>query len=619
VIRFCCPQCQKVFDVSSAQAGIKFHCDACGQRIQVPSPSAPTPLSVANPIQIASGRRGVWMALVACVLLLLSAGGVLLALSWRRGVGELDRPPIADQDPSLAEKARRILTTHCYRCHGENGAAEGGFNYVLDPERLAARRKIISGDAEKSRLYRRVRKGEMPPEDEKPRPSADEVAVLKQWIDAGAPSDVAAPKTGFITDEQLLATLETDLGSLPERDRRFMRYFTITHLHNAGLSEDELQTYRHALAKLLNSLSWNREIVKPRPVDPARTIYRVDVRDYQWSDRVWKRILSSYPFGVLSNSPAARRCYAATDNQLSHVRADWFVATASRPPLYHEVLQLPEREGQLQEQLHINVEENIRQERVARAGFNSSGISRNNRLIERHKSPYGSYWRSYDFSDNLGRHNLFAHPLGPGRDANCFEHQGGEIIFSLPNGLHAFMLVDQAGRRLDKAPLSIVSDARRPDRAVENGVSCMSCHARGLIPKRDQVRTHLQRNENAFTPAEADTIRALYPPDAVLQELLTADNERFRAAVEQTGSRLAATEPVAALVLQFEKELDLSLAGAELGLKPAELSEQLDRSAVLARTLGPLRIQGGTVQRQVFTEAFPELVRELHLGTHLRP
>jgi hypothetical protein len=160
---------------------------------------------------------------------------------------------------------------------------------------------------------------------------------------------------------------------------------------------------------------------------------------------------------------------------------------------------------------------------------------------------------------------------------------------------------------------------RPPDRAVENGVSCMSCHSRGLIPKRDQIRTHLEENQNAFSRPEADTIKALYPPDATLQELFAADNARFRKAVEQTGSRLAATEPIAALVLQYEKELDLGTAAAELGLQPAALSERFDQSALLARTLGALRVQGGTVQRQVFLDAFPDLVRELRLGTHLRP
>jgi hypothetical protein len=47
----------------------------------------------------------------------------------------------------LPQQALVILKTHCYRCHGENGAAEGGFNFILDRDRLVDRKKIVPGDA----------------------------------------------------------------------------------------------------------------------------------------------------------------------------------------------------------------------------------------------------------------------------------------------------------------------------------------------------------------------------------------------------------------------------------------------------------------------------------------
>ena len=72
-------------------------------------------------------------------------------------------------------------------------------------------------------------------------------------------------------------------------------------------------------------------------------------------------------------------------------------ATASRPPLYHDLLQLPTTAGELERQLRLDAAIDIQQERVARAGFNGSGVSRNNRLIERHVALHGAYWRTYDF------------------------------------------------------------------------------------------------------------------------------------------------------------------------------------------------------------------------------
>jgi hypothetical protein len=355
-------------------------------------------------------------------------------------------------------------------------------------------------------------------------------------------------------------------------------------------------------------------------VDPARTVLRIDIRDYKWNARVWERAVAAYPFGVRPDGPEAGACARATGSDLPCIRADWFVATASRPPLYHDVLLLPETDRKLEELLRVDVLDDVQQERVARVGFNGSGVSRNNRLLERHETGFGgAYWKSYDFADNLGRHNLFAHPLGPGAGENAFQHAGGEIIFTLPDGLQGYMLVSATGERLDKGPTSIVSDPKRPDRAVENGISCMSCHARGIIPKADQVRPHVERNPGAFAREEADTIKALYLPQDRLRALFEQDAARFRAAVEKTGASLTTTEPVVALAARFEAELDLPTAAAEVGMRPEAFAKRLDESAGLARSLGPLKVNGGTVQRQVFAESFGDIVRDLGLGTYRRP
>ncbi len=127
----------------------------------------------------------------------------------------------------------------------------------------------------------------------------------------------------------------------------------------------------------------------------------------------------------------------------------------------------------------------------------------------------------------------------------------------------------------------------------------------------------MESNPNAFSAAEVAAIQALYPSSGALADLFAKDNERYRKAVEQTGGRLTATEPIAALVLQYEKELDLVTASAEVGLRPSEFTARLDQAPQLSRTLGPLRTPGGTVQRQVFIDAFPALVRELKLGVNL--
>jgi tetratricopeptide (TPR) repeat protein len=344
---------------------------------------------------------------------------------------------------------------------------------------------------------------------------------------------------------------------------------------------------------------------------------RVDLRDLEWNENVWEAIVARNPYGVLFETEAARACAEATRCRLPYVRGDWFVAVASRPPLYHSILQLPGSEEELQKMLRVDVLENIRQERVVRAGFNGSGVSRNNRLIERHESGATVYWKSYDFGGNTGKQNLFAHPLGPGDGDSAFVHAGGELIFSLPNGLQGYLLVGGKGRRIDKGPTAIVSDPRRPDRAVENGLSCITCHARGIIDKADQVRGHVLKSPGAFSKTAVDAVLALYPPADKMTALMRADAKRFQEAVARTGAPLSTTEPVAALAARFETELDLSLAAAEAGVAAPDLLKALDRFPHLAKELGPLRVEGGTVQRQVFIDTFQDLVAALKQGKYL--
>jgi mono/diheme cytochrome c family protein len=529
------------------------------------------------------------------MLLFLSAGRVLQA-----------------NEASLASRVRAIFQANCYRCHGENGVAKGGFGYLMDRDQLVARDKIVLGQPAESLLLQRVLKNEMPPKGQKTRPTSEEIALLGRWIEAGAPWEkVTAPAHGFVAESQLLRQISNDLQSLPPRQRLWTRYLTLIHLANAGHSADEIELHRQALAKLVNCLSWHPRVTRPHPIDSAKLIFRIDLRAYQWNARLWDRLVSFYPYRLLTGAADARALAAATGSEQPYVRVDWFVATASRAPLYYDLLQLPGNDRELERQLRVDVLADIDEESARRAGFNDSGVSKNNRIIERHDAGFGAYWRSYDFSDNLERQNIFDHPLGPVPGQNSFVAAGGEIIFHLPNGLQAYMLVDGNGRRVERAAIEIVSDPSRPDRFVEAGVSCMNCHARGILPKADQVRVHVERNFNAFSPEDRESVRVLYPPEKALRALMDVDTERYLKALAQTGAAVNGPDPVSVLTLRYEATVDLRTAAAEVDMRVEDFSSRLGRSEALARVLGPLLVRGGTVGRQVFLGALPDVVREL--------
>src|SRR5579871_5772023 len=69
-----------------------------------------------------------------------------LAAGMIASAGAADEP----DPPALARQALDVLKANCHRCHGQDGANEGGFNYVLDAARLVARKKVLPGDPAKS-------------------------------------------------------------------------------------------------------------------------------------------------------------------------------------------------------------------------------------------------------------------------------------------------------------------------------------------------------------------------------------------------------------------------------------------------------------------------------------
>ena len=107
------------------------------------------------------------------------------------------------------------------------------------------------------------------------------------------------------------------------------------------------------------------------------------------------------------------------------------------------------------------------------------------------------------------------HPLS-------FKHDGGEIIFNLPNGLQAYYLADAGGRRLDEAPIEIVSNPAASDPTVRNGLSCIGCHTEGMKTFEDQVRgVVIEKNPNP--PYNKDRALRLYTKKVTMDVLLGED------------------------------------------------------------------------------------------------
>ncbi len=521
-----------------------------------------------------------------------------------------------DAQQNLAQQAYAIFEQSCLNCHGEHGAFTE--EIIIDHTALIETGAVVPGRPIESELYKRLLTNDpakrMPLG--QPQLPANAILTIGNWIQTGAPS-WETPKQGgpFITPKEMLDTIEKHVNSLSPFDRAFTRYFTMTHLYNAGESAEARHAYQRALSKLVNSLSWGREVIRPQPIDPEETIFYIDLRDYEWEigTNRWTQIEQVYPYKIEFEAPTQTSLREKLTNlreamecEVPFVHVDWFLATASLPPLYHDILGLPETDRELETRLEVNVVENTRNaagRRVWRAGFSDSGVSSNNRVVERHTSRYGAYWKSYDFAGSIGTQNIFTHPLS-------FTHDGGEIIFNLPNGLQAYYLVDAGGNRLDAAPISIVSNPAASDPTVRNGLSCIGCHTKGMKEFEDQVRAVVKQNPNP--PFDKARALRLYTEQSVMAAHVEKDTARYRQALEASGDVFGGIEPVLRFHEAFQRPLDAAHAAAAVGLETADFLQKVRENTGLKNLgLGVLTDASSRVKRDTWTSNFSEIVASL--------
>jgi hypothetical protein len=242
-------------------------------------------------------------------------------------------------------------------------------------------------------------------------------------------------------------------------------------------------------------------------------------------------------------------------------------------------------------------------------------------MIERHPLPVlGGYWKSYDF-DPLRKAqpggDLFAAPLGPvgaglSRDPKLeFKHDGGEIIWTLPNGLQAYLLVDAKGKRLGQAPSNIVRDSSRADGTIINGVSCMSCHTNGMFPPPEDEITKVAGA--AFGVTETANVRRLYNQDAIVAAVAD-DTARFQRAVVACGvDPSAKEEPVRALYDRFLSAVSVDSLGSELGLQKDALDRLKNSKNAEVRLIETKFKAGVIIPRLLFISQFKAVATALNL------
>jgi serine/threonine-protein kinase len=569
-------------------------------------------------------------------------------------------PARAAEDRPLAQQAKAILEKHCAKCHSVVKSA--GLDVRDHKVMVTVRKKrkkdysfVFPRDLKRSELWQQIDSDGMPPEGD-PVPAGDK-KIIRAWIEAGAPAfdAVAVVKRPYVSIKEVQTAIRDHLREAEHDDRPYLRYFTMTHLHNnPAISDEQLGRHYAALSKALNSMHWKKAMVIPAPIDKNKTVFAIDLRDLDWDKKShekvdrWNVMLRRYPYG-LDYSDCEDDALVRIDKEirklsqynLVEMRGDWFVAHATRPPLYEAVLRLPATAHALERKLGVDVLANFKRNRLVRGGYARSFVSGQNRLVERHDALYGAYWKSYDFKRGRSKGNLNDFPLGPdfGRAYGsrypyadvAFVHDGGEMIFNLPNGLQGYYLTEGTGRYIDKGPVDVVSDRQHTSGTAEivNGLSCMACHKNGMIETvLDEVRTG-----TSVSGLARQKVKRLYPPRALMLKYVYEDSDLFLAALEKAVRPFLAgadrdkpikdvAEPIGELVrTYYNPDLTLAVAAYELGYqKPDDLKVAIRGNEKL-RELGLRTLLGGGLLKRedwdqhVGSSLYHRAARHLGIGT----
>jgi len=523
-------------------------------------------------------------------------------------------------DP-IARAAFEVLEKHCSRCHQvgmlNRERPAKNFGNILQLGQIAADPHLIQpGNPEGSKLFQQLLNKEMPYDiyyefdSSKPAVTAEDMAAVSAWIKSTGDQEAAAcAGRKFVTSEDVVNAIAADLQAEPDHRVKNMRYFTLANVYNSCATDEAMNVYRQGLVKLLNGFGRRSDVVRLITIDPAKVIVAVNLDDLGWTEADWNTVLAAYPYAVQPDVKMFDFVTQATGTILPYVRADWFTFTAAQPPLYDTLLQLPTNYQGLTKKLGVDLEGNIKNYIAQRAGFQKSGVSRNNRMIERHPISTGYFWTSYDFATSEGQQSLFQHPLGPG-GPNGFVQAGGESIFSLPNGFQAYYLAKADGESLNKGPPNIVQDPSARDFSVTNGISCMGCHDQGMRKATDAIRKAISA-DHSFNKDDRETVKALYPEVEAMNGMIEDDFQRFGAAMKRAGLdptlKLGGVEMTNALSKRYEDDVSLRRAAAEYGFDADSFKEHFIDAGPEAIALLH-RLEQGIVPRDQFEGLYTKFV-----------
>jgi serine/threonine-protein kinase len=535
-------------------------------------------------------------------------------------------PPVQEDEVYLEAKAlaENVLKSNCGGCHGTQltpETARARMNYIDSIDKLIENDKLIPGQAEESIVIRRMRLGEMPPAAEGFPPVADaDINVVANFINN---PDFFDFEENVVCDDvidfdTLYTDVAEDIGREDAEDAVFIRYISLANRVTSGVcaSGTALDRDRQALIKMMNALSVNARITEPEAIDTNRTLYKIDLRDYNWDVNsrpngvdvngvnfvdVWEAIIAANVYAVpfVGDQADDARADAGTDVPVMFLDSMLDAATVGN--LYYAILEIDVNQtldDYILNVLEVDLVDNQEQEISYRAGTTKSRISRQDRVVQGDpiEDYTGALYQSFDFADVDGNDNIFEDPFG-------FQEGGTEAVFNLPNGMLAFIIADANGAILEDS--DILLDTNQGNFRALTSVSCSGCHATGFIPVVDEVKDIVVRNardliaNGTLDQEELDQLREIYLEPEEFAAEVERDSSVYLDALEDANLPIRGADPISATFLRFDRDVTIADAAGDLGVSVDDLDGELNNLDETLQVLG-----NGNIDRDDFTDVY---------------
>jgi hypothetical protein len=519
----------------------------------------------------------------------------------------------------LRDATFEVIDRLCGDCHA-HGQAQGGFSFTLDVDGLR-QIGLAPNPSARSALLTQLKYGDWIPGHPDPGTVGADVETLTRFLKA-SPGVLTTELCGFgdpQSFDDLYAELLADLEQRDAAARPFIRYFSARTSRVCGSKMIRLQT---DLFERVNELSSRATIVVPSPVADSNDVYAIDLRDYGWDRPIDANQDGEPEFGdaweaiVAAAGAYALRLQGAEADELTRqmgtavpfLSANTFLEATQGGSLYYALVGDPGYADLLEALDSANGNGSV-------SRWGSAPLApKPDQKITRYVQTVGGrvFWvREQPTPSGSVRAQPFGAPFS-----------GGQVIFTLPNGLLGYALLDAAGTPVAQVPTCLSTPASSCPSQFQNFVSCTNCHGGPTsmaLPFPDlgqDVRTFTDQNPSNYDDATLVRVEGDYPKADVLFGLMSNDMLGYANALGAVYPLYSGPNGASALDADWHDPLTPELAAQEVGLSLDDFRTLLPKltpgsGPTAQSTLDALRAlaaDGAPIDRDTFSAGYQQLL-----------